>query len=269
MGWQPLVATWVARRWVDPPDALDLGFRRASPAFSIVGAFAALGLVGSAAGLVWLCEYLLLGEAPASGAASVTRLGSPIESIGVLLALLATLAMIAVQAVSEEVAWRGYFLPRAMQRLGNWRGLVLHGAVWGIWYAPVLFFATYGTTNALASLHQSSGFVVTCMFLGVLLGWLRLASQSLVPVLIANATLTLAAGLPYTLYGLEAGILASVFGPAGWAVTSATIATLLITRWRSAVQNASPLTAGGVLAPGAPPLRVFLQRPPGDNRTLN
>jgi hypothetical protein len=199
----------------------------------------------------------------------VTLRGSLLETLGVLLALSATLAMIGAQALTEEVAWRGYFLPRAMQRLGNWKGLILHGLVWGLWYAPVLFFATYGTTNVLSSLHHSSAFVVTCVFLGILLGWLRLAARSLVPVLVANATLTLAAGLPYTLYGLDAGIQASVFGPAGWAVAGAAISTLLITRWRGAVQHASPLAVGSVLAPQTLPLRVFLPRPLESRRTLN
>src|SRR5690606_34523057 len=27
MGWQPIVATWFVRQWVEPPDGLDLGLR--------------------------------------------------------------------------------------------------------------------------------------------------------------------------------------------------------------------------------------------------
>jgi len=37
MGWQPIVATWFVRRWVDPPDGLDLGLRSAGRGFGIVG----------------------------------------------------------------------------------------------------------------------------------------------------------------------------------------------------------------------------------------
>lgn len=132
------------------------------------------------------------------------------------------------QALAEEIGWRGYFLPGAMERFGRWRGLILHGAVWGLWYAPVLFFASYGRLDPFGSVGRSLGFIVTCALLGTLFGWLRLASRSVVPVVLANTTLTLAAGLPYVVHGVDAGLRSAAFGPAGWLVLAAVIGGLLL-----------------------------------------
>src|SRR5262249_51642627 len=137
---------------------------------------------------------------------------------------------------AEEVGWRGYFLPRAMERFGKWRGLFLHGAVWGMWYAPAVFFACIGTLDLAASTGRCLSFVATCVLLGTLFGWLRLASRSVMPVVAANTTLTLAAGLPYVVHDVDAGVRAAAFGPAGWIVLGIAIGGLLLSRWRSDVQ---------------------------------
>lgn len=256
MGWQPLVATWVVRRWIDPPDHMDLGLRPARPIFSVVGGAAALGFVIAALALAWALSHLgglgglgfgaaLHGSAEA--AAPPAALPRPEASALVTLPLIffCTLALLWLQAFTEEVSWRGYFLPRAMERLGRWPGLLLHGAVWGAWYAPVLFFTSYGTSSSphhgADSLGKSLAFVVTCALVGTLLGWLRLASRSLVPVIVANVALTLAAGLPYVVHGIDAGLRAAVFGPAGWALCALAIAALARSRFRLAVQTPGSL----------------------------
>lgn len=243
MGWQPLVATWLVRRWIDPPDELDLGLRPAPGIFSVVGGVGAL-VLAIVATLVAMALDLFDVPLTASAEPAVGRAGSPLI---VVAAFVATIALIWVQAVAEEVGWRGYFLPRAMERLGHWQGLLLHGAVWGLWYAPVLFFASYGQLALSGSVERSAGFVLTCLLLGTLLGWLRLASGSLAPVVLANTTLTLAAGLPYVVSGVDAGARSAAFGPAGWVVLVIAIGGLLLTRWRAVVQvprrAASPTTA--------------------------
>ena len=60
-----------------------------------------------------------------------------------------------------------------------------------------------------------ASFVVTCALLGVLLGWLRLASRSVLARAASNATLTICAGLPLVLQGTPSP-LGAVFEPAGW-----------------------------------------------------
>lgn len=244
MGWQPVVATWVVRRWVDPPDELDLGLRNTGGRFYALGCSAAVGVALAAASLAWLAASAGLGgSAPLHGSAEApvvsgsTTLGG---TFAVVVAFLGTLLLIWVQAFAEEVGWRGYFLPRSMERLGNWQGLVVQGAVWGLWYAPVLFFAGYGRLDTVHSLGRCAALVVSCGLIGTLLGWLRLGSRSVAPAMVANTTLTLAAGLPYVIHGVDAGLRSAVFGPAGWTVLLAVIGALLLSRWRAVVRVPTP-----------------------------
>lgn len=255
MGWQPVAAAWVVRRFIEPPgdpqaDLADLGLRPARPIFSVVGGAAALGFVAAAIGLAWLAAAVApslasLGALPAGGVAEGPRAAPDAWLPALPLAFAGTLALVWLQAFTEEIGWRGFFLPRAMRRLGRWPGLLAHGALWGAWYAPVLFFTNYGPLGGGGSLGRALSFAVTCALVGTLLGWLRLASRSLVPAVVANLSLTLAAGLPYVVHGVDAGARAAALGPAGWVIALAAIAALLRTRFRAAV--AGPPRGGAAL----------------------
>lgn len=239
MGWQPLVATYVALRWVDRSDRTDLALRPARGIFTFVGGLGALAFPLLAAGVAWI--FALSGftqPTTFSGNAEISLFGHEPSWRTMLttLALVGTLPLLWFQAFTEEIGWRGYFLPRAMQRLGRFRGLFVHGILWGIWYAPVLFFATYGELTPSGSVLRSLAFIVTSMLVGTLLGWLRLASRSLVPVVIANATLTLMAGLPYFVHGIDAGLRSAILGAPGWLVLSCFVALLAASRWRAVVR---------------------------------
>ncbi|HEX7663793.1 MAG TPA: CPBP family intramembrane glutamic endopeptidase, partial [Polyangiaceae bacterium] len=160
----------------------------------------------------WLAQTWLEGSEPwtMAPAAAPTSLGTGLWRI---VAVVLTYVVIYVQCLVEETAWRGYFLVRAMELLGPWKGLALHGIVWGLWYAPILMFVN---GNLHAQPLRGAGFVVTCMLLGFVLGWLRLASRSIAPAVIANLILTLGAGLPIVLSGEDPGSQSAVFFPIGW-----------------------------------------------------
>lgn len=234
MGWQPFVATWVVRTWVDPPTPLDLGLRPSERSFSVLGAAAALlaalcaSLVAWAwVGLGWLAPYASAPLEPMTRAAGSAMALLVVASVG-------TFVLGVGQSFAEEVGWRGYFLLRAMQRFGPLRGLLLQGVLWGLWYAPVVFFTSFGELAPRAAIVRSSGFVLTCALVGTLLGCLRLASSSVGPAVVANTTFTFATGLPYVLHGLDAGLRGALFGPAGWLVL-AVFVLLVAARARSIV----------------------------------
>jgi membrane protease YdiL (CAAX protease family) len=137
------------------------------------------------------------------------------------------------QCLVEEVSWRGYFLVRAMGCCGPWRGLLLHGLVWGFWYAPVLLLAGGGLQG---SWKRAAEFAVTCVLLGILLGWLRLASRSVVPAVVANAVFTLGAGLPILLGGTDLGARGAIYSPVGWLPLALIAGWLALTRHREDVK---------------------------------
>lgn len=217
MGWQPFLAVWVVRHWIDPPGHLDHGLRSVPGPLLAVGAAASLAFTLASYLVSWSAGSLDLVTAPNTSptAEPEVSLWGPSLGAAVLLtvAFLCTLALISVQAFSEELGWRGYFLTRLMQWLGPWPGLLLHGFVWGMWYAPVVLLAAGDSASAPS---RAASFVVTCTLLGALLGWLRLAAQSVVLAVIVNAVLTVAAGLPFILRGVDVGPRGSAYGPAGW-----------------------------------------------------
>jgi uncharacterized protein len=236
IGWQPVVAVLLVRRYVEPPCVMDAGLRSANqkfvvisvliPLLAMIGASILAMILGNDAGLLFPESLLPRHFWPGVIAAA---------------SVLTASALIYGQCLIEEVAWRGYFLVRAMECAGPWRGLVIHGFVWGIWYAPILLITGGG---AASSFTRAATFVVTCVLLGIMLGWLRLASRSVVPAVTANAVLTLGAGLPLVLSGSDVGTRGAVYLPVGWVPLLLIASLLAFTRHRSAVVTPRPPSKG-------------------------
>jgi membrane protease YdiL (CAAX protease family) len=217
VGWQPLVALAVARRWFADGGELDHGLRPAGERFWGMSVAGPAVLIVAAVGVQVIGHGLGIGAGVSVGAGAGAGAGADGAGGGDGAALLAAIAgffgavgVLWLQAICEELAWRGYLLVRLMRRLGAWPGLVLHGALWGLEYAP-LFLVGAGAS----SLGRLAGFVVTCALLGIVFGWLRLASRSVYVSAAANATLTICGGLPFALAG-GAPPLAAIYQPAGW-----------------------------------------------------
>ena len=267
MGWQPLAAVWIVRRWVEPRGFLDQGLKPARHSFLAVATVAPLALAGAAVLVAWgLHAWGLVPLTEPSSALAPHPVEAPAlsQAVRVTAAFACSLLLVWGQALAEEVGWRGYFLVRLMERIGPWKGLLLHGLMWGLWYAPPLLFATQGLTRAPL---RGTTFVLTCALLGALLGWLRLASRSVVPATVANAILTLCAGLPLLLQGTEVGLRGAAYAPPGWLPMAAVLAVLALGRWRGAVAVPAPL---GLAPYGVWPQGLGEQRRPGrDHRTLH
>lgn len=232
MGWQPLFAVLVVRRCVENQEFLDAGLRAARGRYLAVAlAFAAV-LFGAASALAWAVRSVV----PEAVPLTAERLGAGPALWSALSAATAVL-FVWLQCLSEEIGWRGYFLSRAMQRLGPRSGLLLHGAAWGVWYAPIFLV----TNDELArSAPRAAAFVLTCVLLGTVLGWLRLASRSIVPPTVLNSLLTVAAGLPFLVQGIDVGVRSAVYGPAGWLPLLVLVVALCATRFRRVIVTPRP-----------------------------
>jgi membrane protease YdiL (CAAX protease family) len=88
--------------------------------------------------------------------------------------------------LTEEIGWRGYFLPR-LAALGERRSLLLSGLLHGVWHLPVAL---------LTGLYLADGnrwivlpaFLVGATAFGVFVGWLRLRTGSVWPAVLAHAS---------------------------------------------------------------------------------
>jgi membrane protease YdiL (CAAX protease family) len=160
--------------------------------------------------------------------------GSDPMSRDAAVAIAGALVVLLAQAFTEELGWRGFPLTCAVDRWGERVGLVIHGLAWGIWYAP-LFLVSGGTPSE--SIPIAGGFALTCLFLGVVFGWLRLWSGSVFPSMVANAVLTVVGGLPILALAGSSGRRDAVFRWPGWIVIGAVALALLVWRRRDLMRS--------------------------------
>lgn len=227
MGWQPLVGAYLARRLAGRR-AANGGLHRPRALDVVI----ALGLAVALVAVAMLTAWALGEGAPTGGRESGLAADDWTPAIGALIVLLA-------QAATEEYGWRGYPLAAALRRFGPDLGLVIHGVAWGAWYAPLFVLPS---DDPRAAVSAAGGFIVTCLLLGVVLAWLRLRSRSIVPPVIANAVITLAAGLPMFLHTGSESARDAVLRWPGWPVLGA--AALLLLVWRRRDLAAVPAAPG-------------------------
>ena len=101
--------------------------------------------------------------------------------------LLTDLPVLLVMCLFEEIGWRGYLGP-LMDARGGRAPQLLVGLLHGIWHLPLVFLATD------SYLTEGNRWVIVPLFLAVitvsgpLYGWLRRASGSVYPAVLAHAS---------------------------------------------------------------------------------
>jgi membrane protease YdiL (CAAX protease family) len=139
------------------------GFRAWLPAIAIPGAVLTAGYV--AAALSGNAQLSLDGTNPAVFAATTV----------------AIIAVGSVEAIGEELGWRGYLLPR-LAGFGRVRAGLISGLLWAVWHTPLIYVA--------AAYHQGAGplymlpFTITIVAMSFVANELRMSSGSSWPAVI-------------------------------------------------------------------------------------
>lgn len=82
-----------------------------------------------------------------------------------------------ISSLGEELGWRGYLLPLLVNSLGERSALFATGLIHGLWHIPIILLSPIYHQDQnpfLACLF----IVVSCLFLGPVIGYIRLRSSS-------------------------------------------------------------------------------------------
>lgn len=119
---------------------------------------------------LWYAIALLLTASIGLAAIGILRLMGGTQTIGVDLPLSQVLPSLAFQifffTLTEETAWRGFALPRLLERYNALTASLILGLLWGLWHIPL--FLIPGSFQASLSFP---GFLLTALATSVMFTW--------------------------------------------------------------------------------------------------
>ncbi len=139
-----------------------------------------------------------------------------------------------IPCFGEEFGWRGYLLMRLLP-LGRVRAMVLTGAIWGLWHAPIILQGHNYPQHPLLGVPLM---VTFCILLGIVLGWLRLASGSIFPAALAHASVNGPASNTLAFLRARNDLAAGLTGLLGQAVIL--LFVILLLRLRALTDRSEP-----------------------------
>jgi membrane protease YdiL (CAAX protease family) len=171
---------------------------------------------------------------------------SPWVVVAAQIALSLTLAPLfnMIFGMGEELGWRGFLLPRLLP-LGQWKAIVLSGAIWGVWHAPAILQGhNFPSAPVLGTLMM----VVACILLGTIFSWLYLRTRSPWAPALAHGALNATAGISILfLTPFDTTWGGTPVSPLGW------IGLLLFVAWLIATRRLPVQLPASSVAPAAGP----------------
>jgi membrane protease YdiL (CAAX protease family) len=135
--------------------------------------------------IVFLVPY---GVADLLGSIAFKPLGTSVAAwLNGATSLAMSIAFVTILALTEEIGWRGYLLPRVQALTSKRRAALVVGFLHGMFHVPLMVFTT--TYNSVGSRWIVVPTVVaTVTAAGVFYAWLRERSGSVWPVALAHGT---------------------------------------------------------------------------------
>lgn len=195
-------------------------------------------------GLTLLLPLLVLGVS--FGLTWLTRgatFALPTEAGGLpnlLISWLPKFLIVTVFALSEEIGFRGYLLPR-LKDLGTNRALILSGFLFGTWHLPLIFLTPFyiGDGNRLLTVPI---FLLLITAAGIIYGVMRLQSDSIWPSTILHGAFNSMLGIFEALTVMSTPFVIYLVGESGLLTLLATAAVALwLTRRRGSTVSLTPI----------------------------
>lgn len=110
--------------------------------------------------------------------------------IQLIMAFFAAPLLNAINCFGEEWGWRGYLLPKMMEKFSIGKVLLINGIIWGVWHAPITIIGhNYGTDYPgwpFTGILAMCGF---CMMLGVIFSYITIKTGSCLPAMLAHGSI--------------------------------------------------------------------------------
>lgn len=131
-------------------------------------------------------------------------------------------------AMGEELGWRGFLLPKLMP-LGQWKALLISGAIWGVWHAPAIAQGHNYPDHPTLGIFLMTVF---CISLGIIIGWMYLNTRSPWVAALAHGSINAWAGLPFLFLkpGFDTVLGGALTSIPGWVVMGLFIGWLILTK---------------------------------------
>ena len=163
---------------------------------------------------------------PASALSSAHEMWHAYLAIVATQLAIVPLANVLIPGMGEELGWRGFLQPRLTRSgFGVWPSMIITGAIWGLWHAPVMIRGQYPG-------HPYVGAVLTipyCVLLAIIFGWLRNVSGSVWVAAVAHASLDISTsdGVATLAPGFDFAVVGGLESIVGWVVLSAFVGWLI------------------------------------------
>ena len=170
-------------------------------------------------GIVWLTGFGRV-DLTAFRQQAILRVDLPIQSpllylIGYV-AIMTTVVLAGgtVQALGEEIGWRGFLVPELAKAYSFTQTSLISGIIWMLWHSPLILFADYNNTGAPRWFGLLC-FVVVVIGVSFVFAWLRLRSGSLWPAVLLHASHNLFVQMVFTPLTIDTGDTAYVIDEFG------------------------------------------------------
>lgn len=180
------------------------------PLLVIVG-----GLLSLVFGLVELdMNFTMIRDALASAPGGDAIPAYAVVAIQIAFAILLAPFINVLFALGEELGWRGWLLPNLMP-LGQWKAILISGAIWGVWHAPAVVQGLNYPGYPVAGVFMM---IVFCALLGTIFSWLYLNTKSPWVAALAHGAINATAGIPvlFLLPGFNMAFAGTIATPIAW-----------------------------------------------------
>ena len=175
--------------------------------------------------------YMALGEAGADIPLEELQM---IAVINIVISFFMAPIVNIANCIGEEWGWRGYLLPKCLEKMSVLPTVIITGVIWGLWHAPLTCIGhNYGMDYPGFPYLGIFAMCMFCIVFGIFLSYVTIRTKSCLPAAIAHAAMNgvASAGLLFTATGGNPFVgpaPTGIVGGIGFVVAAIVIAVILV-----------------------------------------